>query len=70
MKYAVVFEQGPSSVGATVPDLPGCFAIGSSVEETRRLVAEAIEFHIRCLREAGDPIPEPSHHAEDVEVAA
>jgi predicted RNase H-like HicB family nuclease len=70
MKYAVVFEQGPTSVGAIVPDLPGCFAIGADVEEARRLVAEAIEFHIRCLREAGDLIPAPSHHAEDVEVAA
>jgi predicted RNase H-like HicB family nuclease len=70
MKYAVVFEQGPTSVGATVPDLPGCFAVGPSMEETRRLVAEAIEFHIRCLKEAGDVVPEPSHHAEDVDVAA
>jgi predicted RNase H-like HicB family nuclease len=70
MKYAVVFEKGPNSVGATVPDLPGCFAIGRNVEETRRLVTEAIEFHIRCLRESGDPVPTPSHHAEDVEVAA
>ena len=70
MKYAVVFEQGPTSVGATVPDLPGCFAVGASMNEARELVAEAIEFHIRCLREAGDPVPEPSHHAEDVEVAA
>ena len=70
MKYAVVFEQGPNSVGATVPDLPGCFAVGPNVEETRKLVAEAIEFHIRCLRESGDSIPQPSHHAEDVEVSA
>jgi predicted RNase H-like HicB family nuclease len=70
MKYAVVFEQGPTSVGAIVPDLPGCFAIAPDMTEARRVVAEAIEFHIRCLREAGDAVPEPSHHAEDVEVAA
>lgn len=70
MTYAVVFEQGPSSVGATVPDLPGCFAVGTTMAEARTLVAEAIEFHIRCLKESGDPIPEPSHHAEDVVVAA
>jgi predicted RNase H-like HicB family nuclease len=70
MKYAVVFEQGPTSVGAVVPDLPGCFAIGPTMAETRTLVAEAIEFHIRCLKEAGDSVPQPSHHAEDVEVAA
>ena len=69
MKYAVVFEQGPASVGAIVPDLPGCFAIGPNMNETRKMVAEAIEFHIRCLIDAGDAVPEPSHHAEDVEVA-
>jgi len=70
VKYAVVFEQGPAGVGATVPDLPGCFAVGATMSEAREHVAEAIEFHIRCLRDAGDPVPEPSHHAEDVEVAA
>jgi predicted RNase H-like HicB family nuclease len=70
MKYAVVFEHGPTSVGAIVPDLPGCFAVAPDMSEARRVVAEAIEFHIRCLREAGDEVPEPSHHAEDVEVAA
>lgn len=53
-----------------MPDLPGCFVIGPNMKETRKLVAEAIEFHIRCLRDAGDTVPEPSHHAEDIEVAA
>jgi predicted RNase H-like HicB family nuclease len=69
MKYAVIFEKGLTCVGAVVPDLPGCFAIGSDMAEAKKLVAEAIEFHIRCLKAAGDPIPEPSHHAEDVEGA-
>jgi predicted RNase H-like HicB family nuclease len=33
MKYAVILEQGPSSVGVTVPDLPGCFALASNLAE-------------------------------------
>ena len=70
MKYAVIFEQGAGSVGATVPDLPGCFAVGANMTEARKLDAEAIELHIRWLREAGDSVPQPSHHAEDIEVAA
>jgi predicted RNase H-like HicB family nuclease len=70
MKYAVMFQLGPAGVGAIVPDLSGCFAVAPNMTEARKLVAEAIEFHIRCLREAGDTVPEPSHHAEDVEVAA
>ena len=33
MKYAVVIEKGPNSYGAYVPDLPGCVAVGDSVED-------------------------------------
>ena len=39
------------------------------MSDARKLAVEAIAFHIRCLRDAGDAIPEPLHHAEDVEVA-
>ena len=28
MRYMVVVEEGPSSFGAYVPDLPGCIAVG------------------------------------------
>jgi predicted RNase H-like HicB family nuclease len=68
MKYAVVFEQGPSSVGATVPDLPGCVAVAKPLEETRTLIAEAIEFHIEGMRLHGEHVPEPTTMAELVEV--
>jgi predicted RNase H-like HicB family nuclease len=70
MRYTVIFEQGPSSVGATVPDLPGCFAVAPNLAEARALIAEAIAFHIESLREDGEPVPEPTSHAEDVNVAA
>jgi predicted RNase H-like HicB family nuclease len=53
-----------------VPDLPGCVADGKSVEETERLIREAIEFHIRGLREAGLEVPHPSSLAREIEVAA
>ena len=29
-EYAVIYEQGPTSWGAWVPDLPGCVAAGES----------------------------------------
>ena len=60
MKYAVVYEKGPTSYGAMVPDLPGCYAVGETLEETRALIAEAIAAHIKLLRQDGDPVPEPS----------
>ena len=37
MQYLVVIEQGPSSFGAYVPDLPGCIAAGESREEVASL---------------------------------
>ncbi len=55
MKYAVVFEQAESNWAACVPDLPGCITAGSTLEETetRATIREAIEGHLRTLREFG-----------------
>ena len=69
MRYAVVIEQGESSFGAYVPDLPGCVAVGGTEAEARDLIREAIEFHLEGMREDGEPVPPPSAHVEYVEVA-
>ncbi len=70
MKYAVVIENGENSFGAYVPDLPGCIAAGDTKDEVKKLIQEAIEFHLEGLKENGDPIPEPSSSIEFIEVAA
>jgi predicted RNase H-like HicB family nuclease len=70
MRYAVIVEEGESSFGAYVPDLPGCAAVGETKEEVLQLIQEAIEFHIEGLREDGRPIPEPSSSIEYIEVRA
>jgi predicted RNase H-like HicB family nuclease len=70
MQYLVVIEQGPTSFGAYVPDLPGCIAVGESRSEVSRLIHEAIEFHLEGLKEGGLPIPEPRSSSELVEVKA
>jgi predicted RNase H-like HicB family nuclease len=67
MKYAVIIEKGDTSYGASVPDLPGCIAVGETLEEVQRLIREAIAFHIEGLREEGLPIPEPTTLAEYIE---
>lgn len=67
-RYAVVIEHGPTSYGAYVPDLPGCVAVGETVEEVTELIREAIEFHVEGLRDAGEPIPEPTSQTAYVEV--
>ena len=60
MEFAVVIERGPSSYGASVPDLPGCVAVAESEEEVMDLIHDAIDFHIEGLREDGEQIP-PRH---------
>lgn len=70
MRYMVVFEQGPSSYGAYVPDLPGCIAAGESEAEVLELIQEAIEFHLEGLKEEGLPVPTPHSSSRMVEVNA
>jgi predicted RNase H-like HicB family nuclease len=68
MKYTVIYEQGPTSWGAYVPDLPGVIAVGDTRAEVERSIQEAIELHLDGLREEGLPIPLPSSYAGVVEV--
>lgn len=70
MRYAIVIEKAESNYSAYVPDLPGCVATGETLEETRRELREAIEFHIEGMREDGLPVPEPATRVTYVEVAA
>ena len=67
-RYAVVIEKAPGNYSAYVPDLPGCVATGATIEETEREIREAIEFHLEGLRDAGEPIPEPTSCMTYVEV--
>jgi predicted RNase H-like HicB family nuclease len=70
MKYMVVVEEGPTSWGAYVPDLPGFIAAGESREEVLQLIQEAIEFHLEGLKEEGESLPPPHSSSELVEVHA
>jgi predicted RNase H-like HicB family nuclease len=73
MRYLVVYEKGPTSFSAYSPDLPGCVAAGTTLEETRENIRGAIEMHLSGLREDGLPVPEgraaDEAEAEIVEVA-
>ena len=69
MTYAVLIEQGPTSFGATVPDLPGCVAVADTREEAERLIQEAIALHLKAMREDGLPVPRPTTQVATVDVA-
>ena len=68
MQYTVIYEKGPSSWGAYVPDLPGVISVGDSRDEVEHQIHEAIEFHIEALRAEGITIPVPSSFAGVIEV--
>ena len=68
VSYAVVFEQAPGNWAAWVPDLPGSFTTGATLEETKINIREAITGHLETMRAFGDPIPQPTSTAADVRV--
>jgi predicted RNase H-like HicB family nuclease len=70
MQYAVVIEHAPgTNYSAYVPDLPGCVSTGDTIEEVGQNIQEAIEFHLRGMREDGDPIPEPTTQVTYADIA-
>ena len=60
MQYAMIVEKGERNYSAYFPDLPGCVATGQTLEELKQAMREALELHLRGMREDGVPIPEPS----------
>ncbi len=69
MKFLVVYEKSAAGWSAYVPDLPGVVTTGSTKEDAKQLIREAIEFHLEGLREDNLPIPEPAASAEVVTVS-
>nr|WP_024965889.1 type II toxin-antitoxin system HicB family antitoxin [Pantoea sp. IMH] len=59
MLYPIAIEAGDekSAFGVTVPDLPGCFSAGETLDEAVLNAKEAITGHIELLVELGDDIP-------------
>ena len=60
MQYAMIVEKGERNYSAYFPDLPGCVATAQTLEELKQVMREALELHLRGMREDGLPIPEPS----------
>jgi predicted RNase H-like HicB family nuclease len=67
--YLMVIERAGHNYSACSPDLPGCVATGSTREETRAKMQQAIAMHLQGQREDHQPIPEPAASAEVIEVA-
>ena len=55
----VIHKDSDSDYGVTVPDLPGCFTAGDTIDDAIAQAAEAIECHIEGLVLDGNAIPTP-----------
>lgn len=61
MYFPIAIHKDPDSdYGVTVPDLPGCFSAGSTVDEAMLMAPQAISLFLDTLVEDGREIPVPS----------
>jgi len=67
-RFLIVIEKIKDNYSSYSPDLPGCVATGSTREEVEKNMHEAIEMHIKGLREDKISIPVSSSFAEYVAV--
>jgi predicted RNase H-like HicB family nuclease len=62
MEYiAYLHKDRDSDFGVSFPDFPGCVTAGKTLEEARRMAAEALALHIAGMVEDGDVAPDPSN---------
>ena len=62
MRYPIAIETGTDSTawGVVVPDLPGCFSAGDSMEEAMVQAEDAVIAWLEAALDAGQDIPKPS----------
>lgn len=60
MRYPVAIEQTSTNYSAYAPDVPGCAAVGDTIEEVTKQIQEALAFHFEGLLEDRESIPKPS----------
>ncbi|MGL4879689.1 MAG: type II toxin-antitoxin system HicB family antitoxin [Waterburya sp.] len=58
MIYPIVIHKDPETAyGVTVPDLPGCFSAGETMESALKNAVEAIECHVEGILSEGEHLP-------------
>ena len=62
MRYPIAIEPGSADTafGVVVPDLPGCFSAGDTLDEAMVNVEKAVALWIDAVLDAGGAIPPPS----------
>lgn len=62
MRYPIAIEPGSDTTawGVVVPDLPGCFSAGDTMEDAMIQVEEAVIVWMEAVLDAGEEIPRPT----------
>ncbi len=70
MRYPIAIESGDEqhAFGVAVPDLPGCFSAGDTLDEAIDNAREAIELWLETVIDDGGSVPTPrpisEHHSD------
>jgi predicted RNase H-like HicB family nuclease len=56
-KVVVTVEMTENNYSAYLEQLPGCVSTGSTFEELKENIADAVAFHIEGMQEDGETIP-------------
>jgi len=65
MKYPIIIQKDPKSdYGVLVPDLPGCFSAGATIEEAIDNAVEAVLTHAEGLLSDSETVPTPTSITE------
>ena len=60
MRYTVLIDGEPGGFGVVFPDLPGCAAMGDTIEEALANAGEAVRDWTQCVELQGGRAPAPS----------
>ncbi|HQT86881.1 MAG: hypothetical protein B7Z58_04840 [Acidiphilium sp. 37-64-53] len=62
MRYPIAIEPGTdqTAFGIAIPDLPGCFSAGDTLDEALTAAEQAAAAWIDATLDAGGPIPKPT----------
>lgn len=68
-RFLIVIERAVSNYSAYSPDLPGCVAVGSTIEEVQQNMQAAIRMHLKGMIEDNEPIPVPQSMVQLMEIS-
>lgn len=59
MRYTALVDGKSGAYGVVIPDLPGCTAMGATIEEALANAAEALRDFAEIAEEDGEALPSP-----------